>query len=225
VIIGTVKALATRGARTQPQRRADRATAIAGSGLAGDVYADALSPRQLLLADEAVYEDFGLPAHALRENLLLDLDAAQLPSGAVLRIGAEVTIRLMFQCEACGQLDAYRPGLSGKLGARRGMLARVLRGGVIACGDAVRDLGVISTAWPDDWRERVRRVLDAVPKGCVVEYKHLARLAGIQSSYCRAFPRLIGQLGAAYAGKAASAQAAATLVRWEGAGLFDDARP
>jgi hypothetical protein len=68
-------------------------------------------------------------------------------------------------------------------------------------------------------------VLAAVPPGCVVEYKHLARLAGIQSTYCRAFPRLIGKMGAAYAGKAASAQAAATLVRWEGAGLFDDARP
>ena len=223
MIIGTVRALATRASRTQPQRRVDRVTAIAGAGLAGDAFADVLSPRQLLLAGAAVYEDFALPAHALRENILLDADTAQLASGTVLSIGAAVRVRLMFQCEACGQLDACRPGLSGMLGARRGVLARVLAGGVIERGDAVRDLGIIAPAWSDDWRDRIRRVLDAVPPGCVVEYKHLARLAGIQSSYCRAFPRLIGKLGAAYAGKAVAAQAAATLRRWEGAGLFDDA--
>jgi uroporphyrinogen-III synthase len=44
----------------------------------------------------------------------------------VLRVGAEVLLRLMFQCEPCGTLDRVQAGLSGRIGTRRGVLARVL---------------------------------------------------------------------------------------------------
>jgi hypothetical protein len=127
----------------------------------------------------------------------------------------------MFQCEACGQLDLAQPGLSQKIGMRRGMLARVITGGVMHQGDVVRDRGTLLPAWSDDWRERLVQVLDAVPAGAVIEYKHLARLAGVQPSYCRAFPRVIRTLGARYAGKAVSSQAATAFPRWQGEGLFD----
>jgi hypothetical protein len=194
---------------------------IAGVGISDDVHADALSPRQLLLASSAVYDDFDLPPHALRENLLLDLDTACLGSGTVLQVGGQVRLRMMFQCEACGQLDRVAPRLAQRIGNRRGVLARVLRGGMIHTGDPVRALGVLEPAWSDDWRERVQRVLDALPAGWVIEYRHLARLAGIQSSYCRAFPRLLARLGDRYAAKAVPAHSALALPRWEGAGLFE----
>jgi MOSC domain-containing protein YiiM len=171
------------------------------------------------------YEALSLPPHALRENLLLDSDTACLGSGTVLQIGSQVRLRMMFQCEACGQLDAVVPGLARQIGdrrgARRGMLARVLAGGLIRVGDPVRDLGVLEAAWHEDWRERVRAVLDAVPPGAVVEYRQLARLAGIQSSYCRAFPRLLARLGDGYRAKAVPAQSSVPLARWEGEGLFE----
>lgn len=218
---GSVTRLALRPAGAPRLERVGDARAIDGLGLEGDIHAEALSPRQLLLADASVYDDFSLPAHALGENLLLDFDTASLQSGAVLAIGDEVRVRLMFQCEACGQLDAVRPGLARRIGARRGMLARVLCGGIIRRGDVVRDLGILRPAWSDDWRERVRRVLDALPAGTVIEYRQLARLAGIQSSYCRAFPRLLARLGPEYAGKAVTAQSPSTAARWDGAGLFD----
>ncbi|QNA91050.1 hypothetical protein G4G28_11470 [Massilia sp. Dwa41.01b] len=194
---------------------------MAGFGLEGDVHADVHSPRQLLLADAAVYADYALPPHALRENLLVDI--ASLASGTVLQVGADVRLRLMFQCEACGQLDLMQPGLARRIGARRGVLARVLSGGLLRRGDAVQDLGILQPTWPDDWRERVRRVLGAVPPDAVVGYAQLARLAGIQSSYCRAFPRLLEKLGPAYAGKAVTAQSASVMERWDGRGLFDQA--
>jgi len=219
--IGTVRALTLRSSRALAPVRVASARAIASYGLDGDMHADAGSPRQLLLASAAVYEDLGLPANALRENLLVDVDTASLASGTVLQIGSEVRLRLMFQCEACGQLDAVRPRLARRIGGRRGILARVLSGGIIRRGDAVRDLGVLRPAWSDDWRERAQRVLDGVPPDMVVEYRHLARLAGIQSSYCRAFPRLLARLGPGYAGKAVTAQSTSTSVRWDGAGLFE----
>jgi MOSC domain-containing protein YiiM len=221
---GTLLALASRRTRAQQPAPFDSLVLRAGVGIEGDAHADALSPRQLLLAGTPVYEALSLPPHALRENLLFDSDTSCLGSGTVLQIGSQVRLRMMFQCEACGQLDAIVPGLarriSTKRGTGRGMLARVLTGGLIHVGDSVRDLGVLEPAWHEDWRERVRAVLDAVPPGAVVEYRQLARLAGIQSSYCRAFPRLLARLGDGYAAKAVPAQSPVPLARWEGEGLF-----
>lgn len=221
--IGSIITLSIRPERTAAPHAVDAVDAIAGSGLAHDLHADPLSPRQVLLADARTYADLALPGHALRENLLLDVDTSQLRSGTVLQIGADVALRLMFQCEACGQLDRYRQGLARALGPRRGMLARVVKGGVIRRGNPVRDIGMRLPVWSDDWRERVRRVLDAAPPDAVVDYAQLARLAGVQSSYCRAFPRMLAKLGPGYASKALARQAAPSLARWQGDGLFDDA--
>ena len=220
--IGQVIALTIRTA--QGWLTVDSAHLTDGAGIDNDIHADPLSPRQLLLASAQAYDTFSLDPHALRENVLVDFDTSLLASGAVLEIGDEVRLRLMFQCEACGQLDTQRRGLSGELGERRGMLARVLAGGVIRRGDRIQDLGVLQTPWPDDWRERIAQVLDAVPAGFVIEYRHLARLAGVQSSYCRAFPRMLRSLGAHCADKAVSSQSTSQLPRWEGHGLFHDTR-
>lgn len=206
--------------------RVDSMRLLEGSGADGDRHLDPLSPRQLLLASCASYADLLLPPQALRENLLLDDDIDRLPSGTVLQIGDEAKVRLMFACEACGRLDLHGERLAARVGARRGVLARVVEGGVIRPGDPVRDLGQGFASWPEDWRLRIAQVLDAVPAGAVVEYAQLARLAGIQSSYCRAFPRLLRALGAAYAQKAVAARTLTSQPRWTGVGLFDqDARP
>ncbi|MFK3739282.1 MOSC domain-containing protein [Massilia sp. TN1-12] len=220
--IASIDALAVRPARNLLPQRSERVLALAAHGLDGDVHADPLSPRQLLLAGRAAYADLDLPAHALRENLLLDIDTAHLASGTVLQVGSDVLLRLMFQCEACGQLDLQRRGLARALGARRGVLARVLAGGEIRPGDRVRDVGRLLPAWSDDWRERVVRVLDAVPPGHAVEYRQLARLAGIASTYCRAFPAVLRRLRPAYAAKAVAQGADPARPRWHGRGLFDD---
>lgn len=221
-MIGQVRALALRTRRVANPQRVDHIEAVAGAGLADEVHADPLSPRQVLLAGAGAYADLDLAPHALRENLLLDLDTARLRSGTVLQVGSAVRLRLMFQCEACGQLDRFRPGLARELGPRRGILARVLFGGTIRIGDPVLDLGPLLPAWPDDWKQRVLRVLGVVPPGAVVSYAQLARLAGIQSSYCRAFPALLRKLGPDYLRKAVAQHAQSSLPRWEGAGLFDD---
>lgn len=220
--IASIDALAIRPARNLPPQRSERVTALAAQGLDGDVHADPLSPRQLLLAGRAAYADLDLPAHALRENLLLDIDTARLVSGTVLQVGRDVLLRLMFQCEACGQLDRQRPGLARAIGTRRGVLARVLAGGEIHPGDRVRDLGPLLPHWSDDWRERVVRVLDAVPPGHAVEYRQLARLAGIASTYCRAFPAVLRRLGPAHAARAVAQGVDPARPRWDGRGLFDD---
>jgi hypothetical protein len=220
--MGYIEGLALRPAATRSSLAVESVHALAGQGLEGDKHVDPLSPRQVLLAGAGAYRDLALPAHALGENLLLDLDTAALRSGAVLRLGDTVLLRLMFQCEPCGTLDGFQAGLAGRIGARRGMLARVLAGGAIRRGDRIVDTGARLPAWSDDWRARVLHVLAAVPDGMVLTYARLALLAGVQASYCRAFPRLLRGYGPAYADKAVSAQAAAGRRCWDGAGLFGD---
>jgi hypothetical protein len=61
-----------------------------------------------------------------------------------------------------------------------------------------------------------------MPGQAVVEYGVLARLAGVQPSYCRAMPAMLSRLGPAYAGRAVAMGSTTSLARWDGAGLFDD---
>lgn len=197
--------------------------AIAGVGLAGERHADPLSPRQVLLAGADAYARHGLAPHALGENLLFDGDTASLRSGQLLQVGGQAVLWLSFQCEACGQLDLIRKGLAKAIGIhgdqRRGMLARVLHGGIIQSGDAIVLLGATLPGWSDDWRERVATVLARVPDGMVVDYRQLARLAGLQTGYCRAFPKIARELGLAH--KAVATSSAPGLPRWQGSELFD----
>lgn len=221
-----IEALSIYPAGAPAPARVDSMRLLAGSGAEGDRHLDPLSPRQLLLASRASYAALALAPQALRENLLLDDDIEHLPSGTVLQIGAEAKVRLMFACEACARLDLHGARLAARIGALRGILARVVEGGVIRPGDPVRDLGQGYAPWPDDWRLRIAQVLDAVPPGAVVDYAQLARLAGIQSSYCRAFPRVLRAMNAAYAQMAVAARTVTSQPRWMGAGLFDrDALP
>lgn len=220
-----IAALSIRPAGAPAPVRVDSMLLIAGSGAEGDRHLDPLSPRQLLLAHYQSYTALGPAPQALRENLLLDDDIERLPSGTVLQLGAQARVRLMFACEACGRLDLHGERLAATVGFRRGVLARVVEGGVIRPGDPVQDLGQRFPSWSDDWRLRVRQVLDAVPPGAVIDYARLARLAGIQSSYCRAFPRLLRALGPHFADKAVAARSASSLPRWTGEGLFDVSDP
>jgi hypothetical protein len=214
-------ALSIRPAGTAAPQRVDRLTLVAGEGIEGDRHRDAASPRQLLLASGSAYTSLDLPEHALRENLLFDTDIDRVPSGTVLQIGAQAQVRLMFACEACGRLDLHGARLAARIAMRRGVLARVVTGGVIRTGDPVRDLGPRLPAWSDDWHERIAQVIDAMPPDTVIDYALLARLAGIQSTYCRAFPRLLASLGPAYAARALAARTASPVPRWDGGGLFD----
>ena len=219
--LGQVIALTVRPARKAIPLAVGSVEAICGQGLAGDMHADALSPRHILLASRQVYEDLALPFNSLRENLLIDFDTAELASGTVLQIGEDVRIWLTFQCEACGHLNMRRPALSRDIGTRRGVLARVLTGGIIKHGDAIYTLGVLMPEWSNDWRHRVSRILSAVPEDAVIEYLQLARLAGVPSSYCRVFPRIARTLDAAMARKAVPLNGKSDKRRWQGEALFD----
>lgn len=190
--------------------------AIAGAGLSNDSHCDPLSPRQVLLAGSDAYDELALPSQTLRENILVDFPTNDLPSAALLEIGGEVLLRTTFQCEPCGRLEGHHPGVLRRIGARRGILARVIRSGRVRVGDVVRCR--VSSAAPlsDSWQERILQIMERVPKGRLLEYRQLAKLAGVPKVYCRVFPKVLAKAAPDIAARAQPGSVDDKRRRWLG---------
>jgi MOSC domain-containing protein YiiM len=98
------------------------------------------SKRQVLLVDRETLEAMDLQPGMIRENITTDgLNVNSLQLGQQLRIG-EARLEVSMVCTPCDQMETIRPGLRKELWGRRGMLCRVLEGGVIRRGDAIEKL-------------------------------------------------------------------------------------
>jgi MOSC domain-containing protein YiiM len=64
------------------------------------------------------------------------MNVNSLQIGQQLLIG-EARLEVSAVCTPCHQMEAIRPGIQKELWGRRGMLCRVLEGGVIRRGDSI----------------------------------------------------------------------------------------
>ena len=120
------------------------------AGLAGD-FRGAVKPgrkakRQVSLIERADWDaamaELGVDHHwsVRRANLLVEgLDLPQ-HAGAIVRIGDEVALEIMIECDPCSRMEEIEPGLKAALTPdwRGGALARVISGGDIKIGDSIR---------------------------------------------------------------------------------------
>jgi len=98
------------------------------------------SKRQVLLVDRETLEAMDLQPGIIRENITTDgLNVNSLQLGQQLRIG-EARLEVSMPCTPCDLMETIRPGLRKELWGRRGMLCRVLQGGVIRRGDSIEKL-------------------------------------------------------------------------------------
>src|SRR5216683_1557457 len=73
----------------------------------------------------------------VREDVTTEgLEVNGLAIGQRLQIG-EVELQVSAVCDPCEQIDALRPGLQAEMQGKRGMLCKVLRGGLLRRGDAI----------------------------------------------------------------------------------------
>lgn len=120
-----------------PTRQVSHARAIENFGLEGDRHAMPDSARQVLLLAQETCVEYDFPIGALRENITTrGLDLMALPGGTRLEIG-EAVLELTKACTPCGMVDEVRDGLRAELKHKRGMLARVVRGGEIQIGSRI----------------------------------------------------------------------------------------
>lgn len=107
------------------------------SGLEGCAHARAGSPRQVLLMDSETLEVMDLQPGSIRENITTrGINVNGLPVGQRLRVG-EAQLEVGMACTPCDLLEKIRPGLRRELRGRRGMLCRVIAGGMIRRGDSI----------------------------------------------------------------------------------------
>jgi alkylated DNA nucleotide flippase Atl1 len=181
------------GSSAAMARPSDRRLELrAGYGIVGDINANCLSPRQVLVTRNEDLQHYGIEPGGLRENIVVaGVDAERFVPGARLDIGG-VAIRLTFHCEPCKRIAHMVPSLKNILN-RRGLLGVVLSSGVVAIGDQV-------WPWPDEFPalpvrpyDRFCGFIEQVPAGRVVSYRHVTAGMGVATSYMRAIPRYVSQ--------------------------------
>jgi MOSC domain-containing protein YiiM len=126
--------------RRLPMEEIAEGRAVENSGLEGCAHARTDSPRQVLLVDSETLELMELQPGIIRENITTrGINVNGLPAGQRLRIG-DAELEVSLPCSPCDLLEKIRPGLRRELRGRRGMLCRVIAGGMIRRGDPIEKI-------------------------------------------------------------------------------------
>src|SRR5690349_22318910 len=123
-----------------PMEELSEVHVIADAGFERCAHGRPGSKRQLLLVDRETLEAMDLKPGIIRENVTTDgLDVNSLPIGQLLRVG-EARLEVSAVCTPCDLMETIRPGLRKELWGRRGMLCRVVEGGIVRRGDFIEKL-------------------------------------------------------------------------------------
>jgi MOSC domain-containing protein YiiM len=123
-----------------PMEELEEVHVVADHGFEGCAHAQQGGKRQLLLVDRETLEAMDLRPGVTRENITTDgLNVNSLAIGQHLRVG-ETRMEVSAVCTPCDLMERIRPGLRKELWGRRGMLCRVLEGGVVRRGDPIEKL-------------------------------------------------------------------------------------
>ena len=122
----------------EPMRGVTTAKLVEGVGIDGDKHASAASKRQVLLADKEALDAVAVLPGTIKENVTVEgVDVMRLPTGTRVRLGSSAVLEITAICEPCFRMDEIRDGLRAELEGRRGMVSRVVQGGIISVGDAI----------------------------------------------------------------------------------------
>ncbi|MDQ6713549.1 MAG: MOSC domain-containing protein [Candidatus Dormibacteraeota bacterium] len=122
----------------EPMQLVRSANVVEGLGIEGDKHASAPSKRQVLLADKEALDAVGVLPGTIKENITVEgVDVMQLPAGSRVRLGRSAVLEITAVCEPCFRMDEIRTGLKEELVGRRGMVSRVVQGGIINVGDPI----------------------------------------------------------------------------------------
>jgi hypothetical protein len=123
--------------RRAPMEELQTAEVVENAGFAGCAHARPNGKRQVLLVDVETLRSMDLAPGIIRENITTEgLNVNGLRAGQRLKVGAaELVVSAV--CEPCELMDEIRAGLREELLGRRGMLCRVMRGGMVRAGDEI----------------------------------------------------------------------------------------
>lgn len=162
-----------------------------GFGIQGDVHANRLSPRQILITLQSELDGLSIAAGALHENVVISSRFAELfRPGTALITERGVEIRLTMFCEPCKRILSVAPDLRAMIN-RRGTLGYIERGGKIGVDDRFTFLPGRYTALPESAYQRFLEFVPKIPPGKVVRYSDVTTAIGVADSFVRALPGYI----------------------------------
>jgi MOSC domain-containing protein YiiM len=133
----TIIHLQIKPAEGAPMKPVPSVTAIAGYGLKDDANAGR-SQRQVLIIERELLDEFQLPVGDVRENITVQgIQLAGTAPGTRVRVG-EALLEATLDCTPCQFIEDKQPGLRAAMEGKRGTLFKVIEGGEIKAGDALR---------------------------------------------------------------------------------------
>ena len=122
----------------KPMQMVEEAEAIANLGMKKDKHALPDSSRQVLLVEKETLDELRILPGQVKENITTSgIRLMSLKYGNRLKIGENVILEITKACSPCSRMEEIRPGLLRELAGRRGMLTRVIQGGMIRRGDPI----------------------------------------------------------------------------------------
>lgn len=164
---------------------------VGALGVEGDIHANPLSPRQILVTLRSQLDELSIAPGALSENMVVRLDDERhfRPGSAIVTAGG-VEIRLTMYCEPCKRILPVVADLAVMIG-RRGILGCIVRGGAVHSGDAVSVIAGRYRPLPESPAGKFLDVVHAIPAGRVLRYLDVTIAMGVDASFARALPRHI----------------------------------
>ncbi|BAZ49631.1 hypothetical protein NIES4103_22430 [Nostoc sp. NIES-4103] len=167
-----------------------------GFGIEGDINANPLSPRQVLVIRYEDIVELKIKPGELRENIAIaGIQTENFIPGSLLTFESGAAIRLTFHCEPCKRIAHLVESLKSIQG-KRGILGVVLKSGTLEIGGKVQIQTHIFPALPENPYERFLEFLTKIPSGKVVTYKQIIQAIGVDNSYIRAIPTYIKKAAA-----------------------------
>jgi MOSC domain-containing protein YiiM len=194
--IGVVSKLFCRVAKRVPMIDMPQLTLKAGQGIDGDIHANPISPRQVLIVRQENLKKGSLgygPIEEIRpgefgENLVITgVSVSDFVPGAKLEFAGGAAIRLTFYCEPCKKIAGLVWELKD-VQQKRGILGVVVQDGVVQEGEDFKIQSGIFTALSEIPYQRFLDYLAQVPTGKVVTYSSVLVGIGVDRGYLRAIP-------------------------------------
>ena len=136
---GTIISLQLCPGHRKPMHMVEEAEVITNLGLKNDKHALPDSSRQILLIEKEALDELGVAPGQVKENITTKgIQLMGLTYGNRLSIGNGVILEITKACSPCSRMEELRPGLLREIVGKRGMLARVIQGGVIRQGDTIK---------------------------------------------------------------------------------------
>ncbi|MEH2257984.1 MGMT family protein [Nostoc sp.] len=157
-------------------------------GIEGDINADPISPRQVLIVRYEDIFDLSIQPGELRENIVVQgIEIDNFIPGSLLTFESGAAIRLTFHCEPCKRIAHLVESLKSIQG-KRGILGVVIKSGQIKVGSNFQVQTNKFPALSEIPYKRFLNFIIKIPSGKVVTYKQIIKAIGVDNSYLRAIP-------------------------------------